>query len=482
MSQTTIPTGSFVALELIEHLNAELALLGEGLSTGEPCITDTAILMGDPGCKGVLTLHNLVAEEEAALEQQLGRQITIQDLQEANPIHLPWRHFSCAGDDHTAIGPSKYLDNIGVNHQKNQMVLSKGKHLRSLHGGYYCERVMFKGPDTVYVKPDTGWVSYPQHILVDSIKVRLLSPESKDRESEVETNPAIGKARLLYKQLLWSPPGWERTLNVLVQRRFRGRMFKYLPRKQNGALARRSELPTCLGGIGMSPPFFEGWDLENVLLELSDNHLRLIQHALKGIPLDAFACRALSKYTSDRYARGIKLDDAIDLLVDRLFDLTPTYNQKVVEEEARTKYRLRQGLGFRHMLKHISKLGYETKSSLKRKLARAVNQEFLLVSSVGRGFKTASWEERSSSYEVDLLIALVTNEVEEEYDMKFIYDKIMSYSNAERLSRAIQQMENYLDPTYEIVLEDGASYNILKDLKQNAPNTKLPPTKGFVSR
>jgi hypothetical protein len=467
-----------VALEFVQHFEAELARLGEGFSDGEPCLTDTAILMGDPGCKGVLTLLNLIAEEEAALEEQLGRPVAVQDLLESNPIHLPWRHFSCAGDDHTAIGPSKYLDNIGENHRKNQMVLSKDKHLRSLHGGFYCERVIFKNEDTLFVKQDR--VGYSQHALVDSVKVRLLSPETKDREAEVETNPAIGKARLLYKQLMWSPPGWTRTLNVLVQRRFRGRMFKHLPRNSTGGISRNVELPAFLGGLGMSPPFFEGWDLENVLLDLSENHLRLLQHVLKGMPTSTFGYRALSKYASDRYARGVPLDDAIDLITDRLFDLTPTYNQKVVMEEARTRFKLREGLGYRHMMKHVAKLGFETKLTLKRKLARAVNQEFLLVARQSRGFSTASWEVRRSAHEADILIALVENEVDPDYDLKFIYDKIKSYPNQERLRIAFQEKELYLDPKYEIELEDGTRFNVLKDLKQNAPDTKLPPTRGFV--
>jgi hypothetical protein len=478
MSQTQLPTGTGVALEFVQHFEAELARLGEGFSNGEPCLTDTAILMGDPGCKGVLTLHNLVAEEEAALEQVLGRPVTVQDLLEANPVNLPWRHFSCAGDDHTAIGPSKYLDNIGENHRKNQMVLSKDKHLRSAHGGFYCERVIYKDENTVFVAQ--GRVDYSQHALVDSIKVRLLSPETKAREAEVETNPAIGKARLLYKQLIWSPPGWERTLNVLVQRRFRGRMLKHLPRTSTGAIARQVELPGFLGGLGMSPPLFEGWDLDNVLMTLSHHHLMLLHHVLKGVPTTTFGYRALAKYSSDRYARGVKLDDAVDLICDRLFDLTPTYNHKVVVEEAKTRFKLRDGLGYRHVAKHVAKLGYETKLSLKRKLARAVNQEFLLVSSTSRGFKTATWEERSSTFEADILIACVENEVDPDYDLKFIYDKIKSFPNQEKLRIAFQEKEIYLDPKYEILLDDGTPFNILKDLKQNAPDTKLPPTRGFV--
>nr|UYL94477.1 MAG: RNA-dependent RNA polymerase [Leptosphaeria biglobosa narnavirus 10] len=463
---------SCVAPGLVEQLENELLLLGESV-----VLTDTAILMGDPGCKGVLTLHNLVAEEEAALEEVLGHEVTLEDLEKPNPIVLPWRHFSCAGDDHTAIGPDSYLDNIGKNHQKNQMVLSEGKHVRSRLGGFYCERVILKTKETVFVSQQR--VDYNQHALVDSIKVRLLSTETKDREAEVETNPAIGKAKLLYKQLLWSPPGWERTLNVIVQRRFMGRMRKYLPRDRHGNISRQIELPPELGGIGMSPPIFDGWDFENVLAELTPPHLRLIQHALKGMPLDAYAQRVLGKFSSDRYARGVPLDDVVDVLIDRLFDLTPSKKESELLKEARIKFKLRESTGYRIVSKYIGKLGYETKFSLKRKLARAVNQEFLLVGRADRGFKTATWESRKNSYEADLLLANFTNEVDEQYDLQFIYETVKSCRNSEALKRKLRTQTLYMDPTAEIWTEDGP-VNVLKDLKQNAPDTKLPPTKGFV--
>jgi hypothetical protein len=229
----------------------------------------------------------------------------------------------------------------------------------------------------------------------------------------------------------------------------------------------------------MSPPLFDGWDLENVLAELSDAHLRLIQHALKGIPLDAFAQRVLGKFSSDRYARGVPLDDVVDVLIDRLFDLTPSKREGELLEEARTKFKLRESTGYRIVSKYIGKLGYETKFSLKRKLARAVNQEFLLTSKADRGFKTATWESRKTSYEADLLVANFTNEVDEQYDLKFIFDTIKSCRNSEHLKRKLRFQTLYMDPTAEIWTEDGP-VNVLKDLKQNAPDTKLPPTKGFV--
>jgi len=229
----------------------------------------------------------------------------------------------------------------------------------------------------------------------------------------------------------------------------------------------------------MSPPVFDGWDFENVLAELSPPHLRLIQHALKGMPLDAYAQRVLGKYSSDRYARGVPLDDVVDVLIDRLFDLTPTKVERELLEEARQKFKLRESTGYRIVSKYIGKLGYETKFSLKRKLARAVNQEFLLVSRAERGFKTATWESRKTSYEADLLLANVTNDVAEDYDLQFIYDEVKSCRNSEHLKRKLRTATLYMDPTAEIWTEDGP-VNVLKDLRQNAPDTKLPPTKGFV--
>jgi len=470
MNSNTDSNSLGVDSEILEHFEKMVS------SLEEPILTDTAILMGDPGCKGVLTLHNLVAEEEAALELKLGRPVELADLHKANPITFPWRHFSCAGDDHTAIGPDEYLDNIGKCHEKNQMVLSKGKHVRSKIGGFYCERVILRLDDTVLTRPSKD---YNQHALVDSVKVRLLSPETKDRESEVETNPAIGKARLLYKQLSWSPPGWERTLSVLVQRRFLGRMRKYLPKGPSGDLARIIELPSVLGGLSMHPPRFSDWDLENVLAELTPQHLRILDHLFRGGVLDSMAKRALSRYSSDRYARGIPLDDAVDLIIDSLFDLSWTKEESVVLEEARKRFKLRDNIGYRHVLKHVTKLGYETRFSIKRKLARSYNQACLMHDPPKRGFRTATWEEREISFQSDLLVCNLINEVPEQYDLKFIYDKIKSYPNGEALMRSLREKEKYLDPSYEVESTKG-KVSLLKELKESLPSTRLPPMEVFL--
>lgn len=258
-----------------------------------------------------------------------------------------------------------------------------------------------------------------------------------------------------------------------------GRMRKHLPIGPNGDIKRVVELPSFLGGLSMNPPRFSEWDLENVLAELSPPHLRILDHLLRGKHIDAMARRALSRFSSDRYARGIPLDDATDLIIDRLFDLQWTKEESEVLFEARKRFKLRDSLGYRHVLKHVSKLGYETRFTLKRKLARSYNQACLMLENPGRGFKTATWEARETSFLADLMICNVTNEVAEDYDLKFIYDKIKSFSNAEQLLRVVREKDQYLDPTYVIETDNG-ELSVLKELRDTLPSTRLPPMEVFL--
>jgi hypothetical protein len=77
------------------------------------------------------------------------------------------------------------------------------------------------------------------------------------------------------------------------------------------------------------------------------------------------------------------------------------------------------------------------------------------------------------------MIANVTNEVDPDYDLKFIYDKIKSFPHSEALQRSIKEKDQYLDPTYRVDTDSG-EVSILKDLSENLPNTRLPPLDGFL--
>jgi hypothetical protein len=101
--------------------------------------------MADPGTKGTLTLLNLIAEEEAALNRELGEQVRSEFLQ--NNLLYPLRdlrNISIAGDDHAAVGDQDYLDSIGRNHEKNNMVLNPLKHGTSTKGMKYCEEYFLR--------------------------------------------------------------------------------------------------------------------------------------------------------------------------------------------------------------------------------------------------------------------------------------------------------------------------------------------------
>jgi hypothetical protein len=360
------------------------------------------------------------------------------------------------------------------------MVLSPGKHYHAQLGGFYCERVIVNLPDTFFVSADC----YGESALADSLKVRLLSPETKDREAAEETNPAIGKGRLLFKQLEWSPPGWEKTLSVIAQRRFYGRFRGYLPLKPNGDFVRSIELPSQLGGLGFVPPRIAGWDVENVLEDLSPPHLRALTYLARGGAQTDLVLKALGKFSSDRYARGIRLDDGIQLIIDHLWEFLPTYSFAKAKEEVRTQYNVRTSLGFREVSKLIKKLGYHDKQSLKRLIEKATTQSELLHSAPGRGFKSASWEQRFVSLEADLILVLLLIEDQDvtDYDTQVIYDWIKSFSHPMGWVRSLQTRSTYLHVSTSHIWDEDMQepIPILKELRKGLPNLSIPSIEGIL--
>jgi len=200
---------------------------------------------------------------------------------------------------------------------------------------------------------------------------------------------------------------------------------------------------------------------------------------LENKPIDAFGRRAIGKYSSDRFARGVRVNDGIDLLIDSLFELLPTVDQKDAVLIAQKRYKLRENLGYRHTMAAVKKLGYETKFTLKGKLARASVQAELLGNPPERGFKSATWSDRQIAYQADLAIACVTNEVKPDYDLAFIYEEVMKAGNQDKLLSRLRAVEQYLDPTFEVETEQGAR-SILKELRRFTPGTQVPPLNGFV--
>jgi hypothetical protein len=264
--------------------------------------------MGDPGAKAVLTMHNLCAELEAFIRYRTDRNISetelLRHLEKMKEIPSSWwRHFACSGDDHTAIGPEEYLRELTNSHARNGMAVSWPQNFVSKIGGFYCEESFFiKGYSTkeLFLKKFLWQLGYESHVHVDALKLRLLSPCSKEHEGKDEPNPSIGKSQQLNKVLRWLEPPLD-LLKKLASWRFCDRMSGHLP--DDGT----HFLPVSLGGLSTPAWHLTFQDVEGILIELSPSHLSLIEKVLSGDSshLDR---RVISSFASNSRARGIDAD------------------------------------------------------------------------------------------------------------------------------------------------------------------------------
>jgi hypothetical protein len=275
------------------------------------CLTSRGILMGDPGAKLVLTLHNICAEAEAMFcenndaycdtDAQL-----LAKLRVAGGIQTRiWRHFACSGDDHVGQGPKRYLQRITLNHSRNGMMVSWSQNFLSKLGAFYCEEMLLTvglrdseiwGEETPLHKRD-----YLRTPHIDAMKVRLFSPCAKEHEGKDEPNPAIGKARQVQGMLAWLGGGFE-AMKVFASARFEQRMERFLP-TQLGV----RYLPVKLGGIG-APAFHRSkTELRQAFRSLSEDHRAAISILLRG-DANPQLQRTLANFATNARARGVSLD------------------------------------------------------------------------------------------------------------------------------------------------------------------------------
>jgi hypothetical protein len=284
-------------------------------------VTTRGILMGDPGAKIVLTMHNLCAESEAYLRY-------VSDLTDASDeeflYHLKtregfppsrWRCFSCSGDDHFGQGPRSYLSRITRNHDLNGMSVSWPQNFLSSRGGFYCEEMLL----TVGLRDGDIWkrnlplrdVPYEAQPHIDAMKVRLFSPCAKEHEGKDEPNPAIGKARQMHGMLAWLGGGFE-SLTPLLSKRWEQRMKAFLP----PSLAFRY-LPVKLGGIEAPAYHRSKTDIRQHLRQLPEVHLWAIKSVLEGTA-SSMVTRCLASFATNARARGISADMIEDQITETL--------------------------------------------------------------------------------------------------------------------------------------------------------------------
>jgi hypothetical protein len=289
-------------------------------------VTTRGILMGDPGAKIVLTMHNLCAEAEALLRYVSGmtgasdEEFLYHLMSREGLPPIGWRVFSCSGDDHFGQGPRTYLERITLNHDLNGMSVSWPQNFLSLRGGFYCEEMLL----TVGLRPDQIWkrqvplrdVPYAEQPHIDAMKVRLFSPCAKEHEGKDEPNPAIGKARQMHGMLAWLGGDFE-PLVPLFSKRWEQRLGAFLPT----SLAFRY-LPVKLGGIEAPAYHRSKTDIRRALGQLPPVHLWSIKQVLDGSATPVLS-RCLASFATNARARGISSDLIEDQIREtlRLADL-----------------------------------------------------------------------------------------------------------------------------------------------------------------
>jgi hypothetical protein len=205
------------------------------------------IFMGESIAKPSLTLLNLTIAELSWL-QYTGKAFSFFFMNSNLPApRLPWRYFHIAGDDHLTIGPKEYLNLVTKIHILSGSIISKQKHMISNIYVKYTERI-------IDISGFSQENPSAENIIIDSVKVRLLSRGQSTLLKKDNRNVAVGKALQLGKSLKWLPSSLYVEGKILsIKDLFLIRMGAFLPSKYESVKCwYMIQLPRILGGLGLT--------------------------------------------------------------------------------------------------------------------------------------------------------------------------------------------------------------------------------------
>lgn len=212
-------------------------------------LSKRGIMMGECMAKPILTLLNLVIEELAFMKYH---NWPIYRNHRASP-DSKWRFFHIGGDDHLAFGPLSYLNRITRFHRWVGSQISEDKHAISKVAVTYCERMIFL-QNLEKQNPRAIAADHDDSVIVDSVKVRLMTRSLSTQLAKDEKNVAVGKARQLAGSLRWLPgsPHWSIDHKKSIRDLFIKRMRGLLPtRFVSESLFYQSLLPLSWGGLDL---------------------------------------------------------------------------------------------------------------------------------------------------------------------------------------------------------------------------------------
>nr|DAZ89879.1 TPA_asm: RNA-dependent RNA polymerase [Matryoshka RNA virus 4] len=290
-------------LKWTQYLDDMISLIGPRyvlFPDMETIVSKTGIMMGEPMTKPCLTLLNLCIEELSFL-QYIDKEIYI--VKNLPSPYRNWRVFHVGGDDHLAYGPEEYLETITKNHLLAGSVISPDKHAYSKIAVAYCERVLFVSNLIFRKRLDND--NYPNSLIIDSIKVRLLERGLSTLLLKDNKNVAIGKASQLCGALKWLPRNenfWPRTHKYMIKGLFIKRMGPFLPsEKKHYRAFHLLNLPKVLGGLDMA---LDEDEMYSSYLQCSPL-IRWITNAISLGKCDSTDLKLLSMLNTNTSTRGV---------------------------------------------------------------------------------------------------------------------------------------------------------------------------------
>jgi hypothetical protein len=336
---------------------------------------------------------------------------------------------SVVGDDHAALGPEKYLDLITENHQNWGSKISLDKHAKGTTVKF-CEEVIMIDKNFLSIlktsrdkEVDRNRSLSVPNCLVDTFKLRYLSPFSKSQAFEEDSNPVFGKGKALFEQIrsIRHGPLKSDGFHSFIVDRFKSRMRKHLPstQKQFAVLT----LPGGIGGIGM---FCNEKQLSEALKLLHDDEnlvFKVICKAASG-ELSRPEKSKLLAYTATKSRRGHEirgllheslenygLEELSDLLYlpvpysEKLVEVLrkhkeePSYNMydDVVDNSVITDIQIKSEFSFDAAIKIANQSRYVTEDQFLDALTRGVSFNEILSGSELNRYKSIPWSRRYST-------------------------------------------------------------------------------------
>jgi len=226
--------------------------------------------------------------------------------------------FSNAGDDVIDIGKVDTMKRYRRMAEILRMKPSPDKWDVYLVGGPYCECML---------RLHSNWAANATEdtaAFIDSIRVRLLSCESKPTKGDETRNPVFGKAHQFSKEIRWVPDYYP-NLRLRAVTLFQWN-FSYYLRGEEGKVVYNTYLPRWAGGLGLPLPPDK---IQDFVQNVPTWHVNAISQVIRN-PDPAVRrryARLLSSWGSSVIStRGFESFEGDNPLVETLAEFLPIVN------------------------------------------------------------------------------------------------------------------------------------------------------------